>query len=302
MPKVAEALRMFGPEQWGQIDRFLAFYDQTYSFDARDKRAVGGVRNHFNKATTLIRLAEKLRPNLKIDHDQLETLGFTPAENGEEISTVIEATVLELYSIVDCTVKVLRAIYGKSRGFKDTTRKVFQSVKDIGGDFPEPLREAILAAGWYWRLMNLRDELVHLGTGRVHEDHKTGVVRYDHYGLTENEKPFSIEDIYGWLHATLAQINGFVGLIFHHLNQTLRDREIFQTCGMSRGKMLWRYLSPVGEITFNSGRCGAWIWFEKPGETPCPFIPMCGAYQRKAPAPAGDPPAVLDATEDPAPT
>lgn len=294
MPKVAEALRMFGPEQWGQVDRFLAFYGQTYNFGPRDRRAVGGVRNHFKKAVTLIRLAEKLRPNLQIDRDQLETLGYTPAANADEITTVIEAAVLELYSTIDCTVKVQRAIYGKARGFKDTTRKVFQSARAIGGDFPESLRQAILGADWYWRLMNLRDELVHLGTGRVHEDHQTGAIRYDHFGLTEHDKPFTIEDIFGWLAATLNQVNGFIGFVFHELNQTLVDREIFQTCGMSQGKMLWRYLSPVGDITFDSGRCGAWIWFDQPGETPCPFIPMCGAYQRKAPAPAGDPPATLE--------
>lgn len=85
-------------------------------------------------------------------------------------------------------------------------------------------------------------------------------------------------------------INAFVGQVFHVLTQTLADRVIFRTCGMSQGKMLWCYLSPVGDITFYSGNCGAWVWFDKPGETPCSFIPMCGAYQRKAVAPASGPP------------
>jgi len=71
---------------------------------------------------------------------------------------------------------------------------------------------------------------------------------------------------------------------------TLADRESFEPCGTSYGKFLWRYVSPVGDLTFDSGNCGAWVWFEKPGETPCPFIPMCGAYQRKAVAPAGGQP------------
>ncbi|QEU05015.1 hypothetical protein [Pseudomonas oryzihabitans] len=298
MPKIADALRIFAPEEWGQVDHFMAFYNQTYSFDARDKRAASGIRNHFRKAITLIRLGEKLRPNLKIDQQQLETFGYTPAENGEEISTIIEAAILELYSTVDCTVKVLRAIYGKCRGFKDSTRKVFQSVRNIGGNFPDPIRQAIIDAAWYWQLMKLRDELVHLGTGRVYENKETCMVRYDHFGLKENEKPFSIDDIYSWLQTLLDQINGFIGAIFHYLNQTLADREIFQACGMSQGKMLWRYVSPAGKVTFNSGRCGAWVWFENPGETPCPFIPMCGAYERKAPAPNGAPPIALDSTEE----
>ena len=301
MPKIAETLRFFAPEQWGQVDYFLAFYDKTHNFNARDKRAVGGVRNHFQKAITLIRLAEKLQPNLQKDHDQLENFGYSHEENGEEISTVIEAAILELYSTVDCTVKVLRAIYGKSRGFKESTRKFFQSVNEIGGDFPEAIRQAVMAADWYWRLMKLRDELVHLGTGVVRQDHETKLASYSHYGLTENEKLFRIEDIYGWLHTEAAHINKFIGLIFHHLNQNLAKIEVFQPCGMLRGKILWRYLSPIGEINFNSGRCGAWVWFEKPGETLCPFIPMCGAYQRKAPAPADDPQVASDTIEESAP-
>ena len=300
MPKVADALLMFAPKLWGQVDRFLKFYDHTYSFAERDQRAVAGVRNHLQKAVTLIQLAGKLRPNLQIDCDQLETHGFTPAANAEEIATVIEAAVLELYSTLDCTVKVLRAVYGNtSPGFKDSTRRVFQAPHMIKGSFPEPLRQAIAEAGWYWRLLHLRDELVHLATGRIHQDHQSGAIRYDHYGLKEGEKPLTIDDIFGWLDVTLAQVNAFIGFVFHHLNHTLADREIFQPCGMVRGLMLWRYLSPVGEITFDSGRCGAWVWFEKPDQPTCPFVDHCGAYRRKAQAPPGDSPATLNPPPEP---
>jgi len=290
MPKIADALLMFVPEHWGQVERFIRFYSHTYSLSDRDQRAVVGVRNHFDKAARLLKLAQKLRPNLMIDHEQLETQGFTPAANGAEIATVLEASILELYSCLDCMVKVLRAIYGKtSRGFKaDSTRAVLQAPNKITGSFPDVLKTAIVGAGWTKRLMNLRDELTHLATGNIHLDAATGAVRYDHRSLKEADQPLSIEDIYGWLQTTADQVNALTGLVFHHLNQTLIDRESYETCGMVQGRFLWRYVSPVGELTFNSGRCGAWIWFEKPDMPTCPFVGACGAYQRKAPAPAGD--------------
>lgn len=296
MPKIADQLLMFVPEHWGEVERFLQFYEHTYSFEARDKRAVAGVRAHFNKALRLIELAEKLRPNLDIDNTELEEKGFTPAANAEEIVTVVEAAIVEMYSTVDCSVKVLRAVYGpNSRGFKDSTRKFFQGVAKIEGAFPDSLKAAVTAAAWYRRLLHLRDELTHLATGHLHSDRETGLVRYDHYGLKEGDKPLSIDDIFGWLAKTLNEINAFVGLVFQQLNQTLADKEVFQTCGMVQGRMLWRYVSPAGgPLTFNSGRCGAWVWFEKPEFPTCPFTGFCGAYHRKAVAPAGDPPPVLE--------
>jgi hypothetical protein len=43
------------------------------------------------------------------------------------------------------------------------------------------------------------------------------------------------------------------------------------------------YLRPLGEITFHSGACGAWVWFELPENPTCPFKDDCGAYLNKAP-------------------
>jgi hypothetical protein len=126
------------------------------------------VRNHFLKARRLIDLAIKLRPNLQIDEDQLERLGFTPAANADEIATAIEAAILELYAVLDCMVKVLRAIYGKtSRGFKDSTRVTLEHPERIKGSFPEVIKAAVGEAAWTKRLLHLRDELTHLAAKTV---------------------------------------------------------------------------------------------------------------------------------------
>lgn len=284
MPKVAEAVLMFAPERWGQVDRFRRFWPTTYAFGERDQRAVAGVEAHFDKCLRLTSLAEKLRPNLQIDQAQLNERGVTPADNARELATVIEAAILELYSSVDCTVKVLRAIYRHgTRGFKDSTRSLFQNISKMSGSFPEALKPLIEAAPWYWRLLHLRDELTHLATGDVHLKPETGLVWYIHHGLKEGDKPLIIEDIFGWLHKIIAEVNRFLGAAFHHLNGTLADKPIFQICGMVQGRVLHRWLSPIGELTFDSGACGAWVWFEQPSNPTCPFKEACGAYHNKAP-------------------
>jgi len=81
-------VRVFAPEQWGEIDRFANLHGETYKFSDTDKRAVSGVRNHFQKAITLQTLAVKLRPGLDVERKQLEERGYTPALNSHELSAV----------------------------------------------------------------------------------------------------------------------------------------------------------------------------------------------------------------------
>jgi hypothetical protein len=275
---------MFAPERWGQVERFRHFWSTTYSFDERQQRALAGVDAHFVKSVRLQSLASELRPKLEIDRAQLDQQGYTPAENGAELATVIEAAILELYSSIDCTVKVLRAVYGSTtRGFRDSTRSLFQAPNNLEGSFPDTLKTLIAGADWYSRLVHLRDELTHLATGSVHPFDRTGVVAYHHYGLKEGEKPLIVEDIFGWLKIMTEQVNGFLGAVFKQLNDTLEDKSIFQVCGMVEGRILHRYISPAEKLTFDSGSCGAWAWFELPGNPSCPFKDHCGAYLKKAP-------------------
>ena len=91
------------------VSRNLA--TETYKFDERGKRALSGVRQHFDKAGTFRRLARQLAPGLRLDRDQFNAQGFSPAQRSQEVAAVLEAAVVELYSCVDCTAKVLRAIY-----------------------------------------------------------------------------------------------------------------------------------------------------------------------------------------------
>jgi hypothetical protein len=266
------------------VERFSRFCSTTYTFKKHQQRALAGVEEHFVKSLQLRSLAEKLRSNLEIDQAQLNQQGFTAAKNGAELASVIEATILELYSSIDCTAKVLRAIYGPTtQGFKDSTRSLFQAPYKLSGSFPESMKGLIAAADWYLRLRYLRDELTHGATGLVHLNDETGLVAYNHFGLKEGKKPLIINDIFGWLQTTTEQVNGFLGTVFHQLNATLADKPTVQICGIVKSRVLYRYLSPVGDLTFHSGACGAWIWFDRPENPSCPFKDQCGAYLNKAP-------------------
>jgi hypothetical protein len=277
-------VRVFAPEQWGEVDRFANYYDGTYTFTERDKRAVSGVVNHFQKALTLQTLAIKLRPGLDVDRAQLEKHGFTPALNSHELSAVIEASILELYSSLDCTIKVLRAVYGSgSRSFPESTRRLFRNFEKVTGTFPDSLKEAFRRADWYDDLLYWRDELTHLATGQCSLDHKTGVVSYMHTGMKLDGRVYIVEDIFAWLAETTAKLNGFMGVVFGQLNSTLKSTLVQQVCGFVQGRLLIRYLDPTEPLTFDSGRCFAYQWFEKPENPTCPFVERCGAYRRKMP-------------------
>lgn len=284
MPRVAEKLLMFVPHLWGEVERFRKFCGETYKFNERDQRALSGVGAHFEKSLKLQSLAVKLKPGLAIDAQQLEDNGHTPAENAAELATVIEAAFLELYASIDCTAKILRAIYAPgTRGFKESTRTLFQNPDKLTGTFPEIFKTAIRKAGWYARLLHLRDELTHYSTGSVYGERDTDKVSYIHMGLKEDAKPLILPDVFASLDELTASVNAFLGYIFHHLNATLSDTPVFQLCGMVEGRALHRYVDPSKPLDFNSGRCGAWAWFELPENPTCPFKEFCGAYLDKEP-------------------
>jgi len=41
-----------------------------------------------------------------------------------------------------------------------------------------------------------------------------------------------------------------------------------------------RIINPVEELTFNSGICRSYPWFQQPDNPGCPFSKDCGAYAR----------------------
>lgn len=160
MPPYGPTVRIFAPEQWGQVDRFRILSPTTYNFTGHEKRVLAGVENHFHKALTFLRLAERLLPDLALDQAELDANGFTPAQNARNLAAVVEGVITELYSVVDCTAQVLHVVFGPtSRRFKGSTRRLFASPAAITGSFPDRLKELIKSVDWYDDLRSMRDEL-----------------------------------------------------------------------------------------------------------------------------------------------
>lgn len=217
-------------KDWKESARFRKFYftdDKLKELKDRAVRALDGVTSHREKCDLLVSLAKKLKPNLNIDVEELEQQRYTFAVNSKEAAAVIEAAILELYSSIDCIVQVLHAIYGrKSRKFPESTRKFFEGVEQISGEFPEELKLVVQGVSWYKELLYIRDDLTHLDTGLVHLDERDGPVRYIHPGIQEKGKPFVREDMFAWLTDMIEKVGQFHDEIFRYLNSTLMDKPL----------------------------------------------------------------------------
>lgn len=274
-------VRMYAPEQWGSLEKFNKFYSGTFELNESGKRSVSGAINHFHKAVILRDLALKLALNLDVDEAELKQHGYTSAINSKELSAVIEGVILELYSSVDCTRKVITEIYSKHQGIPDSTRKYFKSVKDgkVDKKFPEQLIIAVTEATWYDGFRKIRDELTHLDTGSCHRDKDTGKIRYMHTGFKMSGKCLIIEDMFEKIEQTFVEVNQFIGRVFAYLLTQLKDEPVLQFCGIFGGRMYTRYVSPHDAVDFHGGVCEAKKWFDLEENPTCIFANECGAYR-----------------------
>jgi len=273
--------RLYAPDQWGSLEKFSHFYSNTHDFSKSGKRAVSGAVSHFYKALTLKNLALKLIPNLENDEAELKENGYTNAINSKELSAVVEGVILEFYSSIDCSRKVVTEIYSGYQGIPNSTRKFFKNVASgkIDKRFPEQLIIAVKEATWYEGFRRMRDELTHLETGSCHKDRETGKIRYMHSGFNIDGKALIIDDIFAKIDQTLSEVNQFIGRVFAFLFSKLNDERVLQFCGVFNGRMYTRYVSPHEAVDFHSGVCDAHRWFEL-GENPtCIFAHDCGAYK-----------------------
>ena len=116
---------VFAPDRWGSLERFQRLHQKTYKLDNESQHALSGAGNHFHRAHALFRVARSHIPKLKEDRHELESHGHTHALRGGELSAVVEAIILSLYSSIDCSRKIVTFIYKKERGVKESTRKFF---------------------------------------------------------------------------------------------------------------------------------------------------------------------------------
>lgn len=273
----------FTPNRWGTLERFQHFYSGTHKFDRDTQKSLPGATNHFHKALILLEIAKQHAPLLSEDRAQLKEHGHSPALRGKELSALVESILLNLYSSIDCTRKVVAFIYRNHRGVKQSTRKLFQAATNgtINASVPEEIRNAFANATWYTDFRILRDTIAHSDVGSCHLDEKCGKVFYMHGGLERDRKALIIEDIFNHIEKTKDNVNQFMGQVFHCLNAELNDEEVWQMCGVFDGRVYSRFVRPSEAVDFNSGRCDAFRWFEKQNNPNCPFMQKCAAYQRR---------------------
>ncbi len=273
----------FAPDKWGTHDLFKNFYRGTYTFTPDIQYALSGAANHFHKALILLQVAREHIARLNEDKEQLEKYGYTPAQRGKELSALIESILLDLYSSVDCTRKIVTFIYKSHRGVKQSTRKFFQAVKEgkVEETVPVQIRDAFASAHWYSDFRRMRDALTHSDIGACHLDDKSAKVSYMHGALATNTRALVIDDIFSHIDNLIAEINQFMEKIFHFLNSTLEDRDVWQICGIFDGRVYSRWVRPSEAKDFNSGICDSFKWFEKDENPKCPFIGKCEAYGRR---------------------
>ncbi|MGA2797572.1 MAG: hypothetical protein ABSE63_08350 [Thermoguttaceae bacterium] len=273
----------FVPDLWGSLDRFLKFYSSTYNFNKDIQKALPGAANHFHKSIILLSVARRHVPLLQEDQEQIDKTGHTPALRAKELSALIESIILDLYSSIDCARKIVTDIFKKYQGVKKSTRKFFKACIDgkVNKSIPEDIRHAFKSCDWYPYLLRLRDTLTHSDIGSCHMDSKTNKVFYMHAGLGNGQKALVIDDIFLYLEKLITQVNQFLGKVFAYLNTTLLDKELWEMCGIFGGRIYSRFVKPSEALDFNSGRCDAFKWFEKPENPRCPFAKTCGAYKRR---------------------
>lgn len=273
----------FYPQKWGQYSRFYHFYQTTHKFDKPTVSAIRGIGGHASKARRLLQLSEKIIPSIAEERKLHEGKGVIPGVRSGEYAALAECVVAELYSVLDCTRKIIGGIYGRFRGVaRDSTRRLFQNAQKGGIDLrvPEAIRNALANAHWYNDFRRLRDGITHGETGSCHLDAKTGKITYFHTGLGSETRALVIEDIHAEMHRYLDVVIAFVETVFSELNQHIKDERFFTICGMFRGRIYSRLVSIREAKDFGSGVCNACEWFEREENPTCPAAETCQAYLR----------------------
>ncbi len=143
---------------------------------------------HMDSFRTLLELAKGIVPEVANDNRELEAEGYTNARNGQKLRTVVDVAIKELYSALECTTKVIHAVYGdKVRGFRQSTSR-FVKKEGIQEELPSELR---LPKSEAWTdLVDLRTLLTHWNVGSVSMSEDRKRIQYIHSDLKKDENHF----------------------------------------------------------------------------------------------------------------
>jgi hypothetical protein len=113
---------IFYPESWGEAEKFCFFASSTYKLKPNEAEVLVGILGHLNKYNVLFLLAKKLVPTIIDDSRELQRQGYSDCMRSRELAAIIETLYCELYSAIDCTRRVIKAIYPKYNGIPSDSR------------------------------------------------------------------------------------------------------------------------------------------------------------------------------------
>jgi hypothetical protein len=280
---------VFQPERWGQVEKFRKLWPSTYHLDRMETTYLAGVEGHFHKFQVLRGLATEILPRLERDKAELEEANFTNAAESRKLAAVVEAMLGELYSALDCTRRVLAAIFPKAT--PNIGRGLGPFLADAGkgswkDSVPNSIREALGDTTWFDEPRELRNHSVHSDPGSCHWGTK-GVS----YMASKPPKDGPqnrvqvVDDILGRLDGWATRVNATMGAVFKGLNDGLSDDEVNVPCGIYNFRFYERFIRPSEATTFHGGRCKSRSWFDgAPDENKCPLRDRCGAFAAGASA------------------
>jgi hypothetical protein len=274
-------LVFFNPERWGEVRKFSEFHRTTYHLNKRTRAALNGLQSHFKRAESLVSFIKTQSSRLQSDHEQEKQLWYSTNPIGEQLAALVESCVCELYSSIDCTNQCVRGVFSKAQGIADKTSGTFKNAKEgkLTKELPRLIHTAFFPADWYEELRSIRTTATHSETGICQLIRKTGCAEYYVNYDFQSGGSLHFDDIITKLEFFLPAVNQFQGCIFHAFNATLKDDEQQIMCLIAHGRFFHRWVRPSEAITFHSGRCESFTWFESSNNLVCPRASDCGAYR-----------------------
>lgn len=292
----------FSPEHWTWTEKLNKFYGAPYPDNRFAKNAVASCIDHRRKFFILAGLANRLRGTLVQDNEEMDTLGHTMAERSQEYAALFEVLVCELYSVLDGMRFTAYEFFAGCRGIqKNSTSKFFSNAAEnrYGPAFPEEIR-VILAtayADWFVPLRKLRTSLTHGGLGSCVYDRHSNKISYVNSSLGSSTQAWVTADAEGFINPLAEKVFALEDAYFKHFYSGLAPLETQLPCGFYHGKIYFRKVLPVDNLTWHSGRCTTRQHFNAATDYYCPLTSECAAYAAAEssdpvmlPSPASDSP------------
>lgn len=279
-------LLMFAPEVWTPPAKLKQFLGEPFQVTPQAQESIQSCTDHSRKFEALASLVNRIRPTLILDRQELESNGYSPATRSSEFAALIEVLVCELYSVLD---GLRNSIYWLFRGIngvqKKSTGKLFSLAAEgkYSSEFPENIRWLLAEANsaWFLELRRLRTAFTHGGLGSCHFDSKTNMISYMNSSLGTEKGALVIEDIEALVNRLSGSVFALQQKIFDGLYEQLTPVETPQFCGIYKGRMYMRKVTPEKELSRNSGICDSNQWFENEPDYFCGLAKTCPAYHRK---------------------